>query len=130
MRGKSAFHERVGEALEDDFLRRSVRETQDRLREGRLRAAEDWGDWEALRSRGEAIRRHTVENLDVYLDRFAERVEEAGGRIFFRRHGGGSPPVHPPAGRREGRFFRRQVQIDGHRGDRSESGPGGARGWK
>ena len=83
MRGKSAFHERVGEALEDDFLRRSVRETQDRLREGRLRAAEDWGDWEALRSRGEAIRRHTVENLDVYLDRFAERVEEAGGRIFF-----------------------------------------------
>src|SRR5690606_26193879 len=51
-----------------------------------------------------------------------------GGPHFFRRHGGGSPPVHPPAGRREGRFFRRQVQIDGYRGDRSESGPGGAGG--
>ncbi|MEW9032827.1 MAG: LutB/LldF family L-lactate oxidation iron-sulfur protein [Planifilum fimeticola] len=83
MKGRTAFHERVGKALEDSFLRRSVRETQDRLREGRVQAAEDWGDWEALRSRGEAIRRHTVENLDVYLDRFATRVEEAGGRMFF-----------------------------------------------
>ncbi len=83
MNGKSAFQERVGKALEDDFLRRSVRETQDRLRGGRVEAAADWGDWEALRTRGEAIRRHTVEHLDVYLDRFATRVEEAGGHIFF-----------------------------------------------
>src|SRR5690606_4860332 len=83
MNGKLAFQERVGKALEDDFLRRSVRETQDRVRGGRVAAAADWGDWEALRTRGEAIRRHTVEHLDVYLDRFATRVEEAGGHIFF-----------------------------------------------
>lgn len=83
MNGKSAFQERVEKALQDSFLRSSVRETQDRLRGGRVQAAKDWGDWEALRSRGEAIRRHTLENLDVYLDRFATRVEEAGGHIFF-----------------------------------------------
>lgn len=69
--------------MEDDFLRQAVRRTQDKLRGGKERAASDMGDWEAWRKRAEAIRQHTIQHLDTYLDQFTTQVEEAGGVVHF-----------------------------------------------
>lgn len=70
-------------ALEDPSLRRAVRFATDRLRSSKARAQAEFGDWEALRRRGEEIRSRTMRNLGRYLDEFAEKVRQAGGQVHF-----------------------------------------------
>ncbi|SMO34939.1 LutB/LldF family L-lactate oxidation iron-sulfur protein [Melghirimyces algeriensis] len=77
------FHDRTKEAIEHPFLQKAVRYTQDRLRGGKKRAEAEIGNWEEWRLKAEAIRRHTVEHLDVYLDQFTTNVENAGGTVHF-----------------------------------------------
>ncbi|HSJ39204.1 MAG TPA: LutB/LldF family L-lactate oxidation iron-sulfur protein [Planococcus sp. (in: firmicutes)] len=77
---------RVDDALEDDFMRNAMASAQDRLRIRKLDATErdeGIGDWEAWRSAGEEIRRHTLENLDYYLNQLSENFAEKGGHVFF-----------------------------------------------
>ena len=40
-------------------------------------------EWEELRNAGKQIKDHTLEHLDYYLEAFATRVEEHGGKIFW-----------------------------------------------
>lgn len=77
------FAERSALALENAFLRRAVRFTVDRLRNGKQASAEAHGDFEALRERGRAIRAHTIAHLDRYLDQFVDNLEAAGGVAHF-----------------------------------------------
>lgn len=70
-------------ALTNDFLRRAVRFTADRLRNAKQAGTQALGDWEAWRARGAAIRAHTIENLDFYLAEFARNLEARGGRVHF-----------------------------------------------
>ncbi len=44
-------------------------------------------DLPALRDAAEAVRAHTLANLDTYLDRFAERAEAKGTKVFFAATG-------------------------------------------
>ncbi|MEX1336990.1 LutB/LldF family L-lactate oxidation iron-sulfur protein [Hydrogenibacillus schlegelii] len=74
---------RVAQALRDDAMRAAVRAAQERFRSGKRAAEVELGDWEAWRALGEAIRRRTIENLDLYLTELADRVEAAGGHVFF-----------------------------------------------
>ena len=39
--------------------------------------------WEALREQGREIKRHTIENLDYYLELLAEKFEGNGGQVHF-----------------------------------------------
>ena len=41
--------------------------------------------WEDLRQAASDLRLHTLTHLDVYLERLAERVEAAGGRVHWAR---------------------------------------------
>ena len=77
--------ERAQEALENDFLRQAVRFTTERLRTGRLQAADEHGNWEEWRERGRQIRLHTIAHLDYYLNRFAENARANGARVHFAR---------------------------------------------
>lgn len=77
--------ERSEAALEDDFLRGAVRFTVDRLRTAKARSTEDLGNWEEWRERGRAIRSHTIEHLDYYLERFCTNAESAGAKVHFVR---------------------------------------------
>ncbi|HET7627587.1 MAG TPA: LutB/LldF family L-lactate oxidation iron-sulfur protein [Bacillales bacterium] len=80
------FKARVEEALHNDFMRGAVRRAQDGLRGRKLAATNedrDFEDWEAWRQAGEAVRRHTIENLDYYLEQLSENVEARGGHVFF-----------------------------------------------
>ncbi|PTX54983.1 L-lactate dehydrogenase complex protein LldF [Melghirimyces profundicolus] len=81
--GEKEFDKRVEKGLADSFMRSAVTEAQDRLRTGRLKAAEELGDWESWRDLGEEIRHHTMENLDFYLQQLSENVAKRGGHVFF-----------------------------------------------
>lgn len=70
-------------ALENQFLRRAVRFTVDRLRNGKAAGAASLDDFESWRERGRAIRAHTIAHLDHYLELFATNLERAGGRVHF-----------------------------------------------
>lgn len=77
--------ERTSEALSDDFLRKAVKFTTDRLRGKKMESTEAFGRWEEWRERGRLIRAHTIEYLDYYLDQFTRNVEALGGHVHFAR---------------------------------------------
>ncbi|GGD48762.1 LutB/LldF family L-lactate oxidation iron-sulfur protein [Paenibacillus nasutitermitis] len=83
----SELKKRTREALKDDFLRKAVAFTTDKLRNGRLGAADVLGDWEAWRERGRAIREHTISHLDYYLSQFSDNVVKNGGNVYFCKTG-------------------------------------------
>ncbi|KGP92620.1 amino acid dehydrogenase [Pontibacillus chungwhensis BH030062] len=81
--GNAPFRDRVQEGIENDFMRGAVSSAQGRFRSGRLKAAEELGDWEDWRTLGEEIRSHTLQNLDFYLEQLSEQVSKRGGKVFF-----------------------------------------------
>jgi L-lactate dehydrogenase complex protein LldF len=81
--GEKSYRDRIQEGIDNTFMRQAVSSAQGRFRKGRLKAAEELGDWEDWRTLGEEIRRHTMENLDYYLDQLSEQVEKRGGTVYF-----------------------------------------------
>jgi len=84
--GDKPFKERVKDGVQQTFARRAVAAAQDGLRERKLNATERdeaLGDWETWRRAGEEIRRHTLENLDYYLEQLSENFAARGGHVFF-----------------------------------------------
>lgn len=74
---------RAGIALNNDFLRKAVRFTTERLRDGKQKATETLGNWEEWRERGRQIRLHTIAHLDYYLSQFAENARANGVHVHF-----------------------------------------------
>jgi L-lactate dehydrogenase complex protein LldF len=70
-------------ALGDEFLRKAVAYTTDKLRGGRLKAMADIGSWELWRERASEIRTHTISHLDYYLTQFSDNVVKTGGNVYF-----------------------------------------------
>ncbi|MGZ7442225.1 LutB/LldF family L-lactate oxidation iron-sulfur protein [Paenibacillus sp. TH7-28] len=83
----STVKKRAELALNNDFLRKAVRFTTERLRNGKKKASEDHGHWEEWRERGRQIRLHTIAHLDYYLNRFAEQARANGAHIHFAATG-------------------------------------------
>ncbi|KHE67375.1 LUD domain-containing protein, partial [Halobacillus sp. BBL2006] len=81
--GRKAYSERIQDGIDNAFMRKAVSSAQGRFRSGKLKAAEELGDWEEWRTLGEEIRSHTMENLDFYLHQLSEQVEKRGGTVFF-----------------------------------------------
>ena len=81
--GTDNFKKAVKTELKDDFMRGAVSSAQDRLRERKIKAQEELGNWEEWRSHSEEIRQHTLANLDYYLNMLAENVAKKGGHVFF-----------------------------------------------
>ncbi|MFD5017968.1 LutB/LldF family L-lactate oxidation iron-sulfur protein [Paenibacillus sp. NPDC058367] len=79
--------ERADLALNNDFLRKAVRFTTERLRDGKQKAANDHGHWEEWRERGRQIRLHTIAHLDYYLNLFADNARANGTHIHFAATG-------------------------------------------
>ena len=77
--------ERVRHALNDEFLRNAVKVTTERLRNSKLQAAEQMGNWEEWRERGREIRLHTIAHLDYYLSQFVQNLRVAGGYVHFAK---------------------------------------------
>ncbi|PWW05713.1 L-lactate dehydrogenase complex protein LldF [Paenibacillus cellulosilyticus] len=75
--------ERAGLALNDEFLRKAVKFTTERLRSGKKTASEEHGNWDDWRERGRQIRLHTIAHLDYYLNLFADNARANGVNIHF-----------------------------------------------
>ncbi|UNK16499.1 LutB/LldF family L-lactate oxidation iron-sulfur protein [Paenibacillus sp. N3/727] len=80
---KMSVNQRSRLALNNDFLRSAVRFTTERLRNGKLQASADHGDWDTWRERGRQIRLHTIANLDYYLNLFADNARANGVHVHF-----------------------------------------------
>lgn len=70
-------------ALNNDFLRKAVKFTTERLKSGKLQATEEQGNWEEWRERGRQIRLHTIDHLDYYLTQFTENARSQGVHVHF-----------------------------------------------
>jgi L-lactate dehydrogenase complex protein LldF len=81
----TTLEERAERALGDEPLRKAVRFTVDRLRSGKQQGVEAIGHFEELRELGRQIRKHTITNLDYYLERFAAQATARGVQLHFAR---------------------------------------------
>jgi L-lactate dehydrogenase complex protein LldF len=84
MKPKShAFREESAKALENPALQHALAQIQGLLVGGRKAAVAALPEFEALREAGRAIKDHSLDHLDLYLERFAEQVEAQGGHVHF-----------------------------------------------
>lgn len=74
---------RASIALNNEFLRKAVKFTTERLKNGKLNATAEHGNWEEWRERGRQIRLHTIANLDYYLTQFVDNARSHGVHIHF-----------------------------------------------
>lgn len=81
------FRKRYGRALEDRYLQEALERATTRFKLGRSLGFEDIEDVDALRRLGKEIREKALAHLDVNLGTLADRVEAAGGRVFWARTG-------------------------------------------
>lgn len=81
--GKNEFKERVGQGIDNSFMRGAVSGAQDSMGVRRSNAAEELGNWEDWRSHGEEIRQHVLEHLDYYLEQLSKNVADLGGHVYF-----------------------------------------------
>jgi L-lactate dehydrogenase complex protein LldF len=79
---RGRFEDRAAVELAKPGLARAIGRAVDTVQD-RRNAAFEGVDLEAIRRTGEAIRAHTVARLHEYLDRFADRAESRGMKLFF-----------------------------------------------
>ena len=81
------FDEKIHDTLSDPKLQFAIYKATGRLIEERRKAIEPeiCPDYQELRTQANAVKRHTIEHLDYYLEEFARNVEAHGGRVVFCR---------------------------------------------
>ena len=74
-------------ALNDPGLQATLERAGGGFDTARLEAISEMGAdrWEELREQAREIKRHTLDNLDFYLDLLADRVSRNGGHVHFAR---------------------------------------------
>ncbi len=77
--------ERLDKELGDTFMRKAIGRAQDLLNKKRNDAFEELGNYEEWREMAAAVRQHVLENLDFYLNQFADKASENGAHVTFAR---------------------------------------------
>src|SRR5579864_9844162 len=79
------FVESAHEALSDPQLRPALGRLKTHFARGRAYAAARFGDFEALREQGRAIRDDALSRLDELLENFERNVQARGGHVHWAR---------------------------------------------
>ena len=81
------FQQASVKALADAKLQTFLKRSMGTFDEARLDAIEEITPqrWEEMRDRAREIKRHTMDNLDYYLELLHERVSKNGGQVHFAR---------------------------------------------
>jgi L-lactate dehydrogenase complex protein LldF len=79
------FVEAAHEALNDPQLKPVLGRLKTHFAPGRAYAAARYGDFEALREQGRAIRDHALSHLDKLLEQFERNVQARGGHVHWAR---------------------------------------------
>ncbi|PJK28605.1 LutB/LldF family L-lactate oxidation iron-sulfur protein [Minwuia thermotolerans] len=77
------FKEESTKAIGDANLQSALKNLQTGFVAARARAADGLDEFEALRDEAVTLKDHILANLDFYLERFEEKVTEAGGTVHF-----------------------------------------------
>ncbi|MBB6735215.1 LutB/LldF family L-lactate oxidation iron-sulfur protein [Cohnella zeiphila] len=93
--------ERAELALNDEFLRKAVKFTTERLRNGKKNASAEHGNWDEWRERGRQIRLHTIAHLDYYLNLFVENARANGVHVHFADTGADAVKIALEVARRK-----------------------------
>jgi L-lactate dehydrogenase complex protein LldF len=80
---ETSFKERVSKTVSDKSLHAALRKATERFGANRIRMLATLPDADEARDRAQAIRRHTIANLDRYLEQFVESVERVGGKVHW-----------------------------------------------
>ena len=71
------------EALDDEQLQRALGKVQVGFIDKRQQAADALSEFERLRDNAKAIKDHSLEHLDLYLEAYEEKVSESGGHVHW-----------------------------------------------
>ena len=74
-------------SMENPDLRKALYKATDLFRAQRAATMAANDKWDDLRNRAREIKRHTIENLDYYLEMLEESVTRAGGIVHWARDG-------------------------------------------
>ena len=81
----AGFHERIHVALSDLTLQNTIRTSTQRFIDKRGEAVADplLPEYQELRNYANEVKRHTLENLDYYLERLESKVQARGGKVLW-----------------------------------------------
>ena len=82
------FPDAARETLQNTQMRRNLRHATTTIREKRLRAVAELPDWEALRTRGAALKDSALSNLAEHLLTLEASVKRRGGQVHWARDAG------------------------------------------
>ncbi len=77
------FKRNATRALGDEQLQKALGHVRSNFIDKRAAAAAALPEFEALRDNAKAIKDHVLENLDIYLETFEERVTAQGGNVHW-----------------------------------------------
>ncbi|MBP5858173.1 iron-sulfur cluster-binding protein [Marivibrio halodurans] len=80
------FKQNAREALDDPQLQQALTKMKAGFVERRARARADLPEFDALRDQARDIKNHTIEHLDLYLERFEANVTANGGHVHWARN--------------------------------------------
>lgn len=78
-----AFKENARTALADPQLQKALVHVRSGFIDKRVKAMDALPEFDALRDSARAIKDHTLAHLDLYLERYEEKVREAGGVVHW-----------------------------------------------
>src|ERR1700694_2185954 len=83
------FDEKIHKTLGDARLQQAIYTSTGRLKEARINivGANVLPEYQELRSQANALKKHTIEHLDYYLEQFQRNVEAHGGKVGFCQDG-------------------------------------------
>jgi L-lactate dehydrogenase complex protein LldF len=81
-----AFPENARQALADESLKAPMARLKTHFQLGRRYSSSRYGDFEALRDAGQAIRDYSITHLDTLLETFEKSVVARGGKVHWARN--------------------------------------------
>jgi L-lactate dehydrogenase complex protein LldF len=83
------FEQKIHHTLADANLQLAIYTATERLKDKRTEtvASDELPDYQELRTQANAVKKHTIENLDYYLEEFERNVEAHGGKVVYAKDG-------------------------------------------
>ena len=81
------FDEKIHTTLADANLQLAIYTSTARLKQGRVDSVGALPDYQDLRTQANEVKKHTIENLDHYLEEFERNVEAHGGKVVYCKDG-------------------------------------------
>jgi L-lactate dehydrogenase complex protein LldF len=81
------FDHKIRETLDDSRLQHAIYTATGRFKQARLNVigSDVLPDYQELRNHANALKKHTIEHLDFYLEQFQQNVESHGGHVHFAK---------------------------------------------